>query len=93
MKRNEWMMVNVVWYDGSDAFVSKFIIQTEREGEVTKITKMSTDKIEEYLSGNGELLKIDPLYNVGFDNILALKDYKDQPELQAAYERFKDMWF
>ena len=85
----KWWMCNVVWYDGSDAFVSKFVLQADDEG----ITEDSKRKVRTYLDGNGEVLKFDRLYSVDFDNILALRDYTEQPELQTAYERFKEMWF
>ena len=86
---NKWWMCNVVWYDGSAAFVSKFILKCDLEG----VTEESEGLLGQTLSGNGELLKIDRLYPVDFDNIVALKDYTEQPELQEAYNRFKDMWF
>ena len=101
--KNSWWMINVVWYDGSDAFVSKFIGQMEaNEDEDGLIEETLTDetisKIKEYLSGNGEALKFDPLYSMDFDNIVALKGYENSTseyeiELFAAYGRFKEMWF
>lgn len=96
---NVWYMVNVVWYDGQDAFVSKFIGQIEYgEDGTPKLTAESISKIEEYLSGNGEALKFDLLYSMDFDNIVALKNYeysKEEYEIEqfAAYERFKNLWF
>lgn len=86
---SKWYMCNVVWYDGSDAYVSKFVLKVTEEC----VTEESEGLVGQYLNGNGEVLKIDPLYSVDFDNIVALKDYKEQPELQTAYERFKNMWF
>ena len=85
---NKWWMCNVVWYDGCDAFVSKFILKCDLGG----ITEESEGLLRQELNGNGELLKVDKLYPVDFDNIVALKD-TEQPELQEAYNRFKDMWF
>ena len=96
---NKWYMTNVVWYDGSDAFVSKFILQTDMvctaigEAEFPDITKESQRKVREYLNGNGEALKFDPLYPVSFDEIVSLRNRDDQPELKTAYDRFKEMWF
>lgn len=91
---NKWWMCNVVWYDGSDAYVSKFILKATEEG----VTEESEGLVGQYLNGNGELLKIDPLYYVNFDNIIALKTYEDsnsehERSLYNAYERFKEMWF
>ena len=81
-------LANVVWYDGVDSFVSKFILETEG-GQVT--TK-ARNKVVEYLRGNGELLKLDVLYKLSLDNIVAFKDSNDE-ELQVAYARFDTMYF
>jgi len=91
---NKWWMCNVVWYDGTDAFVSKFVLQAEDD----EITADSRYRVSKYLDGNGEVLKIDPLYPVDFDNIVALKTYENsslESEIEqfAAYDRFKEMWF
>ena len=93
MKEKFWM-VNVVWYDGADAYVSKFILKAADEG----ITKESEDKVKSYLEGNGEVLKFDRLYPMEFDNIIALDNYKNSTseheiEEYAAYDRFKTLWF
>ncbi len=90
----KFWMCNVVWYDGSAAFVSKFILQSEDD----EITEDSKRKVRQYLNGNGEVLKIDPLFTVDFDNIVALKTFENSTseyELEqfAAYDRFKNMWF
>ena len=95
---NLWYMVNVVWYDGVDAYVSKFVVQaemiTEKIGEpgFPQITNDSRRRISKYLDGNGEILKVDPLYPVELENIMALKG-SDNSELQAAFDRFKAFWF
>ena len=86
---SKWWMCNVVWYDGCDAFVSKFILKADEDG----VTQESEGLVGQMLNGNGEVLKIERLYAVDFDNIIALKDYTEQPELQRAYDRFKEMWF
>ena len=90
--KNTWLMVNAVFYDGQNAYVSKFIVKGDDYDPFITINPDSEARIEEYLSGNGELLKIDILYSVDFDNIIALKD-ADEPELQCAYQRFKEMYF
>ena len=97
----QWIMTNVVWYDGVDAFVTKFIVQAETDTEKIgtsnywSVTKESERKIREYFDGNGEVLKIDPLYGVDFDNIVALgqcdEEYKKAE--REAVERFKQMYF
>lgn len=85
MKKNEWYLVNVVWYDGVEAYVSKFILQ-DNDHELTKDSKNRT---EEYLDGNGEILKFDICYALELKNIVAYKD-SDHPEI---YQRFEEMWF
>ena len=81
-------LANVVWYDGVDSFVSKFILETEN-GEATTQSRLKTI---EYLSGNGDLLKIDVLHSVSLDTIFTYKDNIDD-ELQCAYVRFDTMYF
>ena len=89
MKKNNWVLVNVVWYDGKDAYVSKFVLQADNEGVATDEAKAAT---EEYLTGNGEILKFDEIALVGFDGIMALEKH-EQPEYRAAFDRFKNMYF
>lgn len=97
----QWIMTNVVWYDGVNAFVTKFIVQSETDKEKIgtdqywSVTKESERKIREYLDGNGEVLKIDPLYGVDFDNIIALEqcDEEYKKAEREAVERFKQMYF
>ena len=95
----QWIMTNVVWYDGVNAFVTKFIVQAETNKEKIgtdqywSATKESERKIREYLDGNGEVLKIDPLYGVDFDNIVALGQYDEEKAEREAFERFKRMYF
>ena len=81
-------LANVVWYDGVDSFVSKFILETVNN----QVTTSARVKVENYLNGNGELLKLDVLYKLSLDNIVALKDSDDE-EMQVAYERFDIMYF
>ena len=88
MNNRSWWLTNVVWYDGIDAFVSKFILQCDEEG----VTQESEGLVGQYLNGNGELLKIDRLYPVDLDNIVAFKD-ADEAELKTAYDRFKQFYF
>ena len=85
---NRWWMCNVVWYDGSDAFVSKFVLKCD----IGEVTEESEGLVDQYLNGNGELLKIDRLYPVELENIIALKD-SELPELQKTYDRFKEFYF
>lgn len=97
----KWVMVNVVFYDGVDAFVAKFIVQAETDTEKIgttqywSVTKESERKIREYLDGNGEVLKIDPLYDIDFDNIVAIEQSNEEYKKaeREAVDRFKTMYF
>lgn len=90
---NEWYLCNVVWYDGAEAYVGKFVLRANDSG----ITKESEIRLRDHLAGLGELLKVDILYAVNFDDILHLERYdgleKTAREMKAAFERFKGMWF
>ena len=90
--RDRWIMTNVVYYDGCDAYVSKFIIKADPDSPFNSILAESEMALEDYISGNGDILKIDPLYTVNLDNIVALKDCDDE-ELKCAYARFNEMYF
>lgn len=90
---SKWFMFNVVWYDGCDAYVSKFIGKADTVDGITyHETEETSDLIRESLNGNGEVLKFDPLYSLNLDNIIALKDAEND-ELTASFYRFKDIWF
>ena len=81
----EFMLVNVVFYDGQDAFVSKFVLAT-KDGE---LTMASRKRVKEYMAGNGEILKIDPQYAVTIDNIMA---YKENPDMAHVFDRWVKMY-
>lgn len=80
----KYWMYNVVIYDGVDAFVSKFILPDEMTLDTACRTfgKMGYD---------GEILKLDKLYPVTFNNIIALKDGNSNE--QITFERFNEMFF
>lgn len=80
----KYWMYNLVIYDGVDAFVSKFILPygITLDKAISIFVKMDYD---------GELLKIDALYPLSFDNIIALKDGNDIEK--CIFERFGDMFF
>lgn len=93
--RRKWGMTNVVLYDGQDAYVCKFILPIKHTEEdfPAKITAEAQVAIENYLRGNGEILKIDLLYELGFEEILTYKNDKDEPEKATAFSRFVQMYF
>lgn len=84
LNMNKWYLYNFVFYDGVDAFVSKFIVpeNTSLENARELISKMGYD---------GELLKIDRLYPLTFDNIVAMRDGNNSE--RCTFERFHDMYF
>lgn len=79
-----WYLYNFVFYDGVDAFVSKFIAPENLELDSARklISKMGYD---------GELLKVDSLYPLSFDNIVAMREGNNSE--RCAFERFNDMYF
>ena len=82
-----WMLTNVVWYDGVDAYVTKFVLKVDSNYSITTESKKL---VKEYLDGNGEILKFDTCYAVTWENIEAYKDMT--VDNNAIYQRFIDMW-
>lgn len=83
-------LVNVIWYDGIDAYVSKFILPCSSDNK--KVTTAGMKKCKEYMNGNGEILKFDVLYPVTLENINSFGVYGDN-EQKATYDRFSKMYF
>ena len=81
-------LFNVVWYDGYEAYVSKFILE-HNDGEITPRTM---GKLENYISGNGEILKVDFRYTIDFDTIIEMNE-STAPCDKLAIDRFKKMYF
>lgn len=90
---NKWYLYNVVFYDGVDAFVSKFVASAD-ETDARK-------HIVSYSHGNGEVLKLDKLYPLSFEDIIAMKNVSDDymekvldaREKKNAVERWIVMYF
>lgn len=90
---NKWYLYNVVFYDGVDAFVSKFVASAD-ETDARK-------HIVSYTAGNGEVLKLDKLYPLSFEDIIAMKNVSDDymekvtdaREKKNAVERWIVMYF
>ena len=83
----KYSMYNVVWYDGVDAYVTMFILKSN-----IGAAKLA---LKEFWEKNGydtgQILKIDKLYDVTLEKILALKDGNN---VQVnVFERFKEMYF
>ena len=82
----KYSMYNVIWYDGVDAYVSKFVLKTNEE--------QAEKDLCEFWSTNGYdgvILKIDRLYTVDFEGINALKN-GDSKE-RNTYNEFIEMYF
>lgn len=80
----KYWMYNVVTYDGVDAFVSKFILPAELHLD-------EAISIFAVMGYDCEVLKIDALYPMTFDNIIALKDGNSNE--RCTFEGFNDMFF
>lgn len=81
-------LCNVVMYDGINAYVSKFILPCKGQ----EVTKDGKERCEKYCNGNGEILKIDVLYPITFENMLALHEHGNDEE-KCAVDRFGQMYF
>lgn len=80
-----YFMYNVVIYDGVDAYVSKFVLETDETQAI--------NVLKEYWSSNGydgEILKIDRLYPLELRNIILLENSE---EYKNTFERFEEMYF
>lgn len=80
-----YSMYNVVVYDGVDAYVIKFVLQTDETQAI--------NVLKEYWFSNGydgEILKIDRLYPLELRNIIALENSE---EYKNTFERFEEMYF
>lgn len=81
--RTKYALFNTVWYDGQDSWVAKFVLPAD--------TTMKSDCIKT-MDGwyDGEILKLDKLYEVTLDNIVA---FKNNQETENLYDRFNEMFF
>lgn len=81
-------LFNVVYYDGCEAYVNKFILLQDHG----KIAQESLERLEKYINGNGDILKIDYLYPLSYNNIRAMET-SDDKEIKASVDRFALMYF
>lgn len=83
----KYSMYNVVWYDGVEAYVAKFVLSRNE--------KKAKDELLDWWYENGydgEILKLDSLYDVTLENIIALRNDCNDVN-KRAYERFEKMYF
>lgn len=82
----KYSMYNVVWYDGDDAYVSKFILKSnEEQAKNDLFTFWSVNGYD------GQILKLDNLYGVNLENIVALRN-GDNEEIRT-FGYFEEMYF
>lgn len=82
----KYSIYNVVWYDGVDAFVTKWILPTNEQ--------QAFKDLQHYWNTqgyDGEVLKLDKLYEVSFDNIVSMKQYGDIRK--DTFTSFEEMYF
>ena len=80
---SKYVMCNVVCYDGCEAWVSKFILRNcDTKQQIKDIDVMGYD---------AQILKIDVLYELEPDNIIAILTNEEQ-ENKIIAGRYKDMY-
>lgn len=80
---NKWALYNTVWYDGCDAWISKFILPSQK-------TEKELMKEIEKCGYDGNVLLIEKNYDLSLENIIAMSCEK---EYSCVLDRFKDMYF
>lgn len=88
---SKWMLVNVVIYDGVDAFVNKRIVPYS-EDKGTYTDEAVKDLAIYYFDYGMEVLKIDTLYTLTFENIMAFNNCGDR-KLEDAFRAWTRMYF
>lgn len=81
----KYSLFNVVWYDGVDAYVTKFILKSDKNG------KRDLLNYWEERGFDGRILEVDLLYSVSLENILSFSNGDD--EYKRAFDYFKEMYF
>ena len=90
-------IVNVIAYDGTNAYCMKFIAEmeiftTEDFATHVKATKDAKLRIKDYVEGCGaEVVKFDEKYTISLGILEQLKEGTE--EEKAAVDRFEKMYF
>lgn len=90
-------MINVIAYDGTDAYCMKFIAEmeiftTEDFATHVEATKDAKLRIKDYVEGCGaEVVKFDEKYTISLGILEQLKE--GTAEEKAAVDRFEKMYF
>lgn len=80
---NKWALYQTVWYDGCDAWVSKFILPSQK-------TEKELRKEIEKCGYDGNVLLIEKNYDLSLENIIAMSE---EETYKCVLERFNDMYF
>lgn len=83
----KYSMYNVVWYDGVEAYVTKFVLSENEKKAKNELFDWWREK-----GYDGEILKLDSLYGVTLENIIALRN-DDNDDNKRSYDRFEEMYF
>ena len=78
----KYSIYNVVWYDGLNSYVSKFVLPVDEN-------KAKKDLLD-WWDCDGEILKLDRLYGVSLEDIIALRNGNEDLN---TFERFEQMYF
>lgn len=94
MGRKKFYLVNVVYYNGIEAFVSKFIIGGAKTEEWGILGKEDKDMVRDYIHtlDCNSVLMFDVLYDLSLENILAFKDSSEESD-NLLFKNWSDMYF
>lgn len=80
-----YSLYNVIIYDGVNAMVSKFILNSDEQQGMYDLKKFWTNK-----GYDGEILKIDLLYGLDIRSVLAMTKISENKHI---IDRFEEMYF
>lgn len=81
--KTKYALFNTVWYDGVNSWIAKVILPVD-----TTIKSDCIKTMED--TYNSEVVKIDMLYGVTLDDIIA---FSNDDNMTCIYDRFKNMFF
>lgn len=82
----KYSMYNVVWYDGANAYVTKYVLKSDEKEAIKELTRSW-----EQCGYDGEILKLDKLYYMSLENILGLRNGNGNDI--STFNRFEEMYF
>lgn len=81
----KYSLYNVVWYDGVNAYVTKFILKSDKDGKRDLLNFWKEKGID------GRVLEVDLLYSITLENIISFSN--GDGEQKQAFKYFKEMYF